>query len=185
MAVLALVCNPAAFVLAQKPPRSATAPVNPFQKAEAARDQLQRNKKRMSQRENWLNVIDLYRLIFEADPAARDADAAMYTVARLYRDLFKVSRLSTDQDMALYYLRRLVKSYPASPLADDALYDTGEVLLARKAQVDQAYAPFERIVDEYPRGDRYREAAVMVSRLGKQISKSSPRPAATDGRWDG
>ncbi len=182
MAVLALVCNPAASVLAQKPPRSTTAPASPFQKAEAARDQLQRNKKRMSQRENWLNVIDLYRLIFEADPAAPDADTAMYAVARLYRDLFKVSRLSTDQDMALYYLRRLVKGYPASPLADDALYDTGEVLLTRKAQVEQAYVPFERIVDEYPRGDRYREAAVMVSRLRKQLSRSSPRPSATTGR---
>jgi N-acetylmuramoyl-L-alanine amidase len=177
LGILALLPLQAVPALAQKPPRTAPALTSGFQKAQAAHAQLKKSKRRMDQRQNWLNVIDQYRLLFEVDAGAPEADAAMYAVSQLYRDLFKVSRLSTDQDMALYYLRRLAKSYPTSPLADDALFDSGEILLSRKAPVEQTYVPFERIVDEYPRGDRYRDAAVMVSRLRKQMPAAVERPA--------
>lgn len=94
-------------------------------------------------------------------------DKCHYLTAQCYHYRYDTLRRQADLTAAFTYYRLLVKKFPQSPLADDALFLAGVLLMDTKP--DEAYDQFSRVVTEYPQGDMKPKADRKMAELEKAI----------------
>ena len=120
-----------------------------------------------------------FKEIYAKYPRGSKTPDALYMTGRIYSELYKRHRKPVDRENALTLYRVLVRGYPNHPLADDALFDSGELHLLENKKLD-ALSDFRGVLRWFPHGGTAPKAREMVARLDMEIgrSKSSAKKIA-------
>jgi hypothetical protein len=90
-----------------------------LKKARDCTHRLYRSKKRIKYRDQWIRCIRAYAAYYRKYPRGRQADEALYSMAKLYQGLYGYSRRSSDLDESINRFRQVVKKLlKGSPKAD-------------------------------------------------------------------
>ncbi|MDR0477054.1 MAG: N-acetylmuramoyl-L-alanine amidase [Desulfobulbaceae bacterium] len=137
-------------------------------------NQLQNNSSLAANRDNWLKCINIFENIYRENPSHNLAPASLYMICRARLQMFDRFQKNSDLDEAIVQLQNLVKVFPNSTLADDALFALGKLYLDNKNDRQQAVRYFSRVINEYPNGDMYTLAAQTLRQLSQQFGITLP-----------
>ena len=146
-----------------------------YRQAKHEYDRLARSSRLRTHRTKWIRIIKKFRKVYLTYPNDKKvAPKALFMMARCYSELYGYSGAMKDIREAIERYEVLVERFPESRLADDALYALGR-LYKRTGNVSLAREAWERIVEEYPMGDKARNAGDRLKILGpKQPRKTKP-----------
>lgn len=128
-----------------------------YQKAQKSYYSLKRSKKKRAFRHQWMASIKKFVAVYENYPSSPYAYKALFSVARLYQQLYGVARNPSDQDKALHFYYKVISEFKADRLTDDALLHQGKINFDKK-NYSEALASFEKILQEFPKGDQFVKA---------------------------
>ncbi|QPJ65470.1 MAG: AMIN domain-containing protein [Candidatus Nitrohelix vancouverensis] len=148
-----------------------------YNQARNAFYQLKRSPEKMALRDQWVNCIDRFLKVYEKYPKSYSAYKAVFTAGQLYEDLYSRSRRQSDLDQALAYYGKVVLAFEHDRLKDDALYHRGNIYVQKK-QYALAAREFERIVQEFPKGDQRANAAKQLKTVSAYLPVAQPKPLA-------
>ncbi len=129
-------------------------------------------------RQNWTRVINGFRKVYLSYPDDKDiAPRALFMMGRCYSELYGYSRRHSDIEEALERYQVLTERFPDSRLADDALYEIGQIY-KRTGRPSSAIRAWKTLVSKYPNGSqaalaRHKLAAMGVKLTGKTRGKPS------------
>ncbi len=126
-------------------------------------------------RDQWETVIKAFAAVADSHPQGARAADGLFLAARATRELYDISRNPGDAGAAVQLYERLAENYPASSLADDALFAAGGIYETLLEQKDLAYLRYQAVVERYPEGDMFLQAR---SRAVALIAFAPP-PSAT------
>ncbi|KAB8314424.1 PDZ domain-containing protein [Tolypothrix campylonemoides VB511288] len=112
-------------------------------------------------------------------PKSELAAKAKYSIGLNYYYLYygKYPMLSGQefswQDMTIKSYRDFVKDFPDSSMADDALLMIAEMEMENKQSKEGAVQTLEKLLKDYPNGDRYTEAETMLNQLRSEASSQT------------
>jgi len=136
--------------------------------------QLQNNAHLAANRDNWLKCIGIFQKIYTENPSHSLAPASLYMICRVRLRMFDRFQDASDLDAAITQLQDLVKLFPRSSLADDALFALGKLYLDNKKDRQQAVEYFSRVINEYPDSDMYPLAAQKMRQLSQESGITLP-----------
>ena len=144
-----------------------------YRQAKSEYDRLAGNSRLRTHRTAWVRVIKKFRKVYLTYPNDKKvAPKALFMMARCYSELYGYSGAGKDIREAIERYQVLVERFPKSRLADDALYDLGE-LYKRTGNTGKAREAWEKIVEDYPKRDKARIAGNKLKTLGpKQRQKT-------------
>lgn len=139
-----------------------------YGKAQMCYKDLKADKKLARDSKGWVKCISEFKAVAEQYPKDPKAPEALFSAARLSRELSVQTGSTAYVEEAIHTYNTLIKNYPESSLADDALYQIG--LLRRSPLKDdgKAQKAFEAILNRYPRGDMAPKATEALKSLGVQ-----------------
>jgi N-acetylmuramoyl-L-alanine amidase len=140
---------------------------------------LLKSPKQRKYRHYWVNVITKFQTIYKKSPRGRWADNALFMVGRTYRKLYRYSGRKSDAQQAITYYERMIREFPSSVLADDALFALAEIALNVHKKREVAVKYYTRLTTRYPKGDYHAKAKAAVSRLSSSKSKYKKMPKKT------
>jgi N-acetylmuramoyl-L-alanine amidase len=147
-----------------------------YRKAKSHYYALKDSETKKKYRSYWLECIKDFQAVYTKYPNSPRADDALFTVATLYNDLYFYSYLKSDLQEALSSFQELVTKYPTSRLADDAQFRIAEIHLKQK-EFPEAYEAFQKVADQFPRGDM-----VSLARLKlRDLQDYKPKPKEVKG----
>lgn len=124
-------------------------------------------------RDSWLALEKNFQAALNAAPQGADAHKAAYQAARCREELAKRSVRKDDWSAAANAFAGMARQYPASSLADDAMYAQAEILSSRLGQKSEARAVLERLLAAYPKGDMQPKAQKLLKELPAAASSTS------------
>jgi len=137
-----------------------------YRQAKSEYDRLARNSRLRTHRTAWIRVIKKFRTVYLTYPNDIEvAPKALFMMARCHSELYGYSGTFKDIQEAIERYKVLIERFPESYLADDALYDLGN-LYNRIDNINLARKAWERIVEEYPERDKARIAKKKLKILG-------------------
>ena len=104
--------------------------------------------------------------IMKDDVQLKVADRCLYLIGQCHHHLYDLSKDRKDLQAALETYQRLVEEHPNSPLADDAQYLKGVILMTENPQ--QAFIEFRKVALFFPRGDSRTRANQMMDQLRRE-----------------
>jgi N-acetylmuramoyl-L-alanine amidase len=121
-------------------------------------------------RHNWENTINKFLKVVKAknDPKAADAT---FMVGELYRMLYTYSSAKNDLRKAIKYYKKVASDYPKNSLADDSIYNAGEIYEKKLKDFKNAYLSYLRVTKEFKKGDMISKARSKLIRLKKYAPK--------------
>ena len=138
---------------------------------------LEKSAKLLRSRHNWIKVIDRYEQFTQRHSKDSRVDYSLYKIGELYTGLYRFSKKKQDINAAIETYRTLVKKFPRSRLADDAVFMTGEIYLNHKNNKEAAYIEFDKVGRKYPQGDMAAKAKARVNDLsGEGEAKEIKKP---------
>ena len=145
-----------------------------YQKARQSYYSLKKSAKKRKQRVNWLKVINNYEKTQKKYPGGKYGDKSLFMAAKLYKELNPYSGQSKDLKSSNKLLGKLIKNYPESNLADDAVFMMGENY-EKMGYKHDAYRAYWNITKKYKKGDMIKGAKKKLSSLKKYapVRKSS------------
>ena len=152
----------------------AAEPDTAYRQARDAYAALQAAPKKQKFRSEWDKVLRQFVQVYERDPAGPHAGEALFMAGKTLAGLYRVSQVADDAWLAVAMYERVAGEVPTSSLGDDALALAAELLETRLAAPEEAYLRYQRIVEQYPRGD---QLALARSRL-KALARYAPPPPA-------
>jgi len=138
---------------------------------------LEKSAKLLRSRHNWVKVIDRYEHFTQRHSKDRRVDYSLYKIGELYTGLYRFSKKKQDINAAIETYRTLVKKFPRSRFADDAVFMTGEIYLNHKNNKEAAYIEFDKVLRKYPQGDMVAKAKARVNDLSDKGETDEPRNA--------
>lgn len=155
-------------------------------KADQSRKALLASPDKMKYRDNWFNCISKYQEIYEKYPKSDQGPWALYQTAILYRKLYKYSFLDKDLDCALILFKKLTDEYKDHQLADDGLYQRGDIYYREKNDPELAYVEFQQLDQRYPSGDMRVKAKETLNKLsavyGRKTEINTEKSSTTASR---
>ncbi len=136
-----------------------------YQAADQAYQAFVKDRSKTKYHQNWEKMAEKFARIGMTYPDCEKADDAWLKAGKVWLDCYQISRSRSDQDQALAALAELLKRYPKSNLADDALYYRAEIYLSL-GERDSGQAELGKILAGYPAGDRAAEAKKRLSGMG-------------------
>jgi len=130
------------------------------------------SKSKRAFRHNWTKVIAQFKNVWKQYPRGNAAPKALFTVAKLYHRLYLEHKGAKNLDRALFYYREVVSDFTDHPLADDALFQEGNIFLIKKDR-DSARDAFSGVVKNFPWGDRSGAAKKKLLNLGPPTHKKN------------
>ncbi len=134
-------------------------------------------------RKNWIKVIDRFRKVYLSYPDDPEiAPKVLFMMARCYSGLYGYSRRLSDIQEAVERYQVLVERFPLSRLADDALYEIGQIY-KMTGRPSSAISAWKRILRDYPNGSHARLARQKLLKMGvnpsavKQASRATSNQA--------
>ena len=82
--------------------------------AENAYQKLLNDPKKKALRENWLQCINRFKAVYDADPKGPWAAAGLFNTGKLYWELSRVSYLDADKREAEVHLKKIAGEFPRS-----------------------------------------------------------------------
>ena len=149
-----------------------------YRKARSHYYTLRDSETKKKYRSYWLECIKEFQAVYSKYPNSPRADDALFTVAMLYNDLYRYSYLKSDLQEALSSFQELITKYPSSRFADDAQFRIGEIHL-KQNEFSEAYEAFQKVIDQFPRGDMVSLARLKLRDL--KDYKPKPRPKEVKG----
>jgi N-acetylmuramoyl-L-alanine amidase len=146
-----------------------------FQNANKYYVEFVRDAAKKKVRDNWLKVINEYLAIAEKYPDSDLAPEACARGAKVYEHFSRYSGKTVDLGSASRIYQDLAGRYPRSSIADDALYQAGQ-LEDRMGNRGMAESLFRRVLDEYAQGDMADKAG---ARLKAMASETKPAEKAS------
>lgn len=131
--------------------------------------------KMMRYRHNWIKVISRYEQFAKRYSNDSRVDDSLYTIGELYTGLYRQSKMNKDINAAIESYLTLVKKFPGSRLADDAVFETGEIYLNHKKNKEAAYIEFDKVLRKYPQGDMAAKARARVNELSGEVELEDPK----------
>jgi len=122
------------------------------------------------QRVNWEKIIRRFDRYIEKNPLAEDLHRAMFLKARTWDGLSRASGDKEDAREAVGQYLEMVDRFPASHLADDALFSAGQIAENRLKDPASAYRYYRWLVDQMPQGD------MLVSARMRLVHLPEPKP---------
>ncbi|MBN2225605.1 MAG: N-acetylmuramoyl-L-alanine amidase [Deltaproteobacteria bacterium] len=147
--------------------------VGAYESAKKRLAALNSSESQLSRRDCWLSVIESFGTVYLEYPTHERADDSVYMVGILYGRLYKRSWKKQDINKGVEAFKRLIRDYPKSTLADDALYEIAETTRGDLKDPKRAYCWYRLIVTSYPKGD-------MVSKAKGRIDELKGYAAACD-----
>jgi N-acetylmuramoyl-L-alanine amidase len=114
---------------------------------------LQHHYKLGKSRPRWNTTVRAFRQIYLARPKADIGMNSLFMMGRLYYDMYTRFHNPLDLDEAIAYYDDIALLFPASHLADDALYILGQIYLNDKNDPKRAADAFFQITCQYPDSD--------------------------------
>lgn len=139
-------------------------------------------KLRNSKKE-WDEVIRVFTSVYLKNHENKEIGSkSLWMIARCYYELFLYTRDEQDISDAINRYELLAEKYPGSALADDALHWLGVIHKAR-GETEKAKTVLERLLAEYPDGDKASEARGLLSFLApvdtnRQVASGEARGSA-------
>ena len=137
-------------------------------------NQLHANPTLAAKRDNWMKCINIFQNIYLENPKDSLAPDSLYMICRVRLQMFDRFQDASDLEEAIIQLQNLVKLFPDSRLADDALFALGQLYLDNKKDWRQAAQYFSRVINEYPNGDMYTLAAQKMQQLSQEFGIALP-----------
>jgi len=116
-------------------------------------------------RQSWNHAISLFEEVYGKNPRGSLADDSLFSVANLYRELFLRAGDRRDLEKAIQYYQSVYQKFPKSNLADDACFISGEAYFLFKKDLSGAYSAYTKIIENYPKGDKYLSAKIRLREI--------------------
>lgn len=142
-----------------------------YRLAKSEYDRLAKNPRLRTHRKAWIQLISKFRKVYLAYPNNKKvAPKALFMMARCYSELYGYSGASKDIKEAIERYQVLTERFPESYLADDALYSSGD-LYRFIGNKNEARKSWERLVRQYPTGDKIEVAKNSLKKLNSEQKK--------------
>ncbi|MBW2617823.1 MAG: N-acetylmuramoyl-L-alanine amidase [Deltaproteobacteria bacterium] len=128
------------------------------------------------------NCIRHQEKLYQRHAATAEGARYLYRLGRLNGLLHRKTGRAADLKAALEACRGLIKNYPRSPLADDAQYLIGQLMLENKGDKVAAYVEFLRVEVDYPQGDTVPQARARLRELGRGLGKEAGAKVIPSGK---
>ncbi len=115
--------------------------------------------------EAWQRCIDRFKAVARANPKSREGGKALYSAARLSRERSERFHDKGDVTAAIGLYNRVIREYPESALADDALYQIALLRHDPLGDDERAKRALAHLIEHHPNGDMAPKARVMLERL--------------------
>lgn len=142
----------------------------------------------MADSQQWSKRISWESLIREFDdlaryyPHSKRADDSLYLSGGLYFSLYNYSGWSSDLQQAAKRYKMLLDNYGESRLADDALFNLGNIAFKLKDD-KQAQTLWRRLLSDFPDTDMRQKAVAALEKLETSAQPSSAKqPSHKDPR---
>jgi N-acetylmuramoyl-L-alanine amidase len=150
-----------------------------YERAERLREALEARSQSARTRQDYNRVLNAFRAIYHADPAASKADASVLAVAGL---LAEEGRVFSDESLLRVAVRQyeyLRTQYPESPYRFSALLSEGEVCRRDLGDREQAKEKFQQFLSNYPENPLTEQARIQLNDIlaEEHPAKQEPRPA--------
>ena len=116
-------------------------------------------------RNSWNRTIGLFKEVFNKNPKGSLADDSLFSIGNLYTELFRRGGKKHDLKNAVKYYQEVYKKFPKSNLTDDALFLVGEAFFLYEKNYSKADSAYRKIVDKYPKGDKYISAKIRLREI--------------------
>jgi N-acetylmuramoyl-L-alanine amidase len=125
--------------------------------------------------DEWRSCIAFFDRYYERNPQGSRASAALFSAGRLRQEHYRLRRDRSDLEGSVKSFNELIRQYPASSLADDALYRVGCMRQDTFNQPDRARKAFTHILEKYPNGDMAVGAKARLSKLGPDATTQTAK----------
>jgi N-acetylmuramoyl-L-alanine amidase len=151
-----------------------------YERAERLREALEARPASARTRLDYNRVLNAFRAIYHADPAASKADASVLAVAGLLAEEGRVLSDPTLLRIAVRQYEYLRTQYPASPYRFSALLSEGEICRRDLGDRDQAKEKFQQFLSSYPENPLAEQARIQLNDIlaEEHPAKREPRQAA-------
>jgi len=149
-----------------------------YERARVCYKDLMTTEKQSATVGEWDQCMAEFERIHAKFPKGEKAPHSLFSVARLSQELYTISQKQEDLDRAIKKYNQLVREYPKSNLADDALYKIGCIRRDLMGQMDKARKAFAFVVENYPDGDitpRAREDLAALAEGSGEKAKSEDK----------
>lgn len=144
-------------------------PDGEYQSARAAYITLTKDTKKQQYRHHWDKVLLQLQRFAEHYPSHNKTPSAYYLLGKACTELHSISLVKQDAQRAADFFNIVSTRYPQSSLADDALYLQAEIEYSTLNNPDNARQCCERILRQYPQGDRTNKARLLMKKLPAQL----------------
>lgn len=117
-------------------------------------------------RHNWQRVITTFLTLGSSYPQHERAAVAAYMAAKACHGLYLASGLEIDARWAIDLYTEVARNYPQDTLADDSLYQAGNIERQAFNANDRADKLYGQILSTYPQGDMVDKARLEISDPG-------------------
>jgi N-acetylmuramoyl-L-alanine amidase len=133
-------------------------------------------------RRQWARHIRDFLSFTEKHPTHSRAPDALFVAADAYTRMGHWSGRADAWREAVKVYDRLVRTYPQSSLADDALIKAGQLLERQLGDPTAARQHYQIVLDEFEHGDQMDEARLGVARLTPHAPPADDPPASSSAR---
>ena len=122
--------------------------------------------KRHKSRNRLLKSIQAFQTLLKEYPNSDLKEKARYSIALSYyyldREGWSLRDIQDPQNVAIQAFEKFVSDFPKSSMADDALISIAFLEFYRNREESNTIRVLERQIQEYPNGDRIKEARKML-----------------------
>ncbi len=165
--------------------RPAQRPQAVYQQAKADMDALCKDKKRACWREPWEKLEQRFLSVHAAKPSPAFAAGALYRAAVCREALARCSHLDREFQAAISLYVAVREQFPASALADDALYQAALLSAQELKDAGEARRYLSEQLENYSRGDMAPKGRQLLAELDgpgpkETAAKVASRPASPE-----
>ncbi len=124
-------------------------------------------------RDRWLQSVQSLKMSYHRSPSHSKAPLALFTLGKMYEEMYDRFQDAHYITEAVGYYEDLADLFPKDALADDALFNLGNISLKKKKNVKKAKKVFARIIAVYPSGDMAESAAFMLRNINTKDANAS------------
>jgi N-acetylmuramoyl-L-alanine amidase len=124
--------------------------------------------------DEWRRCIAFFDGYYERNPKSGKASAALFSAGKLKQEHYRLRRDRSDLDGSVKSFNELIRNFPTSSLADDALYRIGCMRQDAFDQPERARKAFSHILEKYPSGDMAVNAKARLAKLGPEKAVAAP-----------
>ena len=150
-----------------------------YQSAVDRWSQLRANPSKLQLRHHWMPVLAGFKEV-SASGSDRDAHKALYMEAKLWEELYSISRRRADLIQSHRAALALADRYPASRLADDALWIASRQARDVLGPVGRSDELLVRLLREHPEGDMAPKARAQLGDTALDTSRTPPETEDSD-----